>query len=249
MKTTLLVTLTLAMCQFLQAVDLTQSQGLTEIVTWNDLSSLEATGAGNNTYTLSPSGSYTQNGNSLTLSGGRLTLDLSAAGLDLTTGFTLRLDISGLNRTAGPFAYFTSHADYDYSGALAAGHDGHEHWVALANGSVSNASSSLGSWTAAPESFSGELFISMSKSDASTAKIQVYLADGTCLVDATTTSTLDADDSYDYLVLGGWSGNSTGGTHNLELHSMSVYSGLVPEPVTSSLGLVGLLALALRRRR
>lgn len=53
---------------------------------------------------------------------------------------------------------------------------------------------------------------------------------------------------YSELYLGSWS-NNNGGRTGYELDSLQIYSGLVPEPATATLGLLGFGSLLLRRRK
>ena len=247
----------MALCSVASAADL--------VAEWKDFSTLTS-----GSYTIVTSGSSKAEDGFLSVVGansGSATIDVSAAGLSISDGFTLNLTLNGIKSWSGnqPHAFVGIKGEDTTFLALAGLHgdasEGAKVGKFAFNGSANKVTMTY------PEGENGDLscltgtdkFYTLTLTFAKSA-FSMYL-DGALLATGTPNSEMtDAMAAQDItsIAFGSWVGDSNNALLSETISSFSIYGGamtasevaaLVPEPTTATLSLLALAGLAARRRR
>lgn len=188
----------------------------------------------------------------------RPTVDLSSAGLSLYKGLTISLEVKGATANTNMLGLASSENVH----LFAAGTDSGSHGLFLFDGSSSKANTTGNTATLGVTSTTSSIITITTGWDGSNVVFNMY-ENGTLVASGTANNSSMAQQALTTLALGGWAGTSNNSTTAEDVSRLAIYDGAmtagevqaayeawtVPEPATASLGLLGLAALLLRRRR
>lgn len=238
------------------------AQGATLVSEWDGFTQNGAATTGNLTFNFGASS--VSNGVLNVKADGTLanrpTVDLSSAGLSLYNGLTISLEVKGATANNNIFGLASSQNEH----LFAAGTDGSTHGLFLFSGSSGNAGTTGNNTALGVTSTSTTSIITITTGwNGSNVVFKMY-ENGNLVASGQASDSSIAQQELTKLALGGWAGSSGRSTTNEDVSRLAIYNGemsagevqdayvawtIVPEPATASLGLLGLGALLLRRRR
>ncbi len=220
------------------------------------------------------SSALTQNGYTLTLGNGtitngilsvpdaaianRSTIDLTGAGLTLSTGWTIMMAVESFEENGFLLGLGNSTQNF----LLGAGTNASGYTNICYASSVDNAANTTGDLSDGGSSIPKGIVTITGSYDTSSNKSTFSIYHGATLIGSAVTKNAVAENlrnaEITTLALGGWAGNSDNDKAAGTISSLAIYSGAmtadeiaaaVPEPTTATLSLLALAGLAARRRR
>lgn len=189
----------------------------------------------------------------------RPTVDLSASGLSLYNGLTISLEVKGATANKNLLGLASSEKEH----LFAAGTDGSTRGLFLFDGSANNGNTTGNTASLGVTSTTATSIITITTGGDGTNVVFKMYENGNLVASGHTSDSAMAQQGLTKLALGGWAGSSANTTTNEDVSRLAIYNGemtagevqaayiawTVPEPTTATLGLLGLGALLLRRRR
>lgn len=193
----------------------------------------------------------------------RPTVDLSSAGLNLSAGLTISLEVKGGASRNGVNDNLIGLASADNQYLFAAGTNGSGNGSFLFNGSINNAGNTGNNTSLNVVSTESTAILTITAGLEGSRVVFKMYQDGELVASGSTTNTSMAQQTLTKLTLGGWAGNSTSNTTDENVSRLAIYDGAMtadevqaaymawtaPEPATTTLSLLGLGSLLLHRRR
>lgn len=189
----------------------------------------------------------------------RPSVDLSSAGLSLYSGLTISLEVKGATANKNLFGLASAQNEH----LFAAGTDGSTHGLFLFDGSSSKGGTTGNNAALGVTSATTTSIITITAGWDGTNVVFKMYENGTLVASGQANNATIAQQELTKLALGGWAGSSGNSTTNEDVSRLAIYDGSMtaeevqaaymawtaPEPATATLGLLGLGALLLRRRR
>lgn len=188
----------------------------------------------------------------------RPSVDLSSAGLSLYNGLTISLEVKGATANTNLLGLASSQNEH----LFAAGTDNSSHGLFLFDGSSSKAGNTGNTSSLGVTGSTSSIITITAGWDGTNVVFKMY-ENGTLVASGQANNATIAQQEMTKLALGGWAGSSGNSTTNEDVSRLAIYDGSMtaeevqaaymawsaPEPATATLGLLGLGALLLRRRR
>lgn len=237
--------LTLSLLAAIGGMTLAQAGSI--LASWDTFTAGGASTTGNLTVDLvkqSPGGSIENGSLILSPNTERAWVDISSLNMNLRTGsYSFEMDVTGLKLNNGPIFSLTSGNYNTQTAAFGFSNQGNL-WAFSNNGNNMSVKGSAGSMST---TYSGKLTVNFLTENGQNY-VEAFLDDATLVSKTAITysSAASANNNLTGLTLGGW-GSTSGNGSELTINSLIISQ--IPEPATASLGLLGLAALCMRRRR